>query len=142
MADPGEGPGGPAPFFLDQTEARRAENIFLGDRPPPYLRVWMTPTPPPPTHNLISVETHHMSSLRLEMSRSIIQIKDNVSSMYISSPCIYHHMSSLRLEMSRSIIQIKDNVSSMYISSPGYPANLPFLSNEGKMCLIRTQPRR
>ena len=105
------GPGGPPPFFLDQTEARRAENIFLGDRSPPYLRVWMTPPPPPPpTHNLISVETHHMSSLRLEMSRSIIQIADNVSSMYISSP--------------------------------GYPANLPFLSNEGKMCLIRTQPRR
>ena len=77
------GPGGPPSFFLDQTEARRAENIFLGDRPPPpYLRVWMTP---PATHNLISVETHHMSSLRLEMSRSIIQIADNVSFMYISS---------------------------------------------------------
>ena len=40
------GPGSPPPFFLDQTEARRAENIFLGDRPPPpYLRVWMTPPP-------------------------------------------------------------------------------------------------
>ena len=100
------GPGSPPPFFLDQTEARRAENIFRGYRPPPYLRVWMTPPPPAPTHNLISVETHHMSSLRLEMSRSIIQIADNVSFMYI------------------------------------YPANLPFLSNEGKMCLIRTQPRR
>ena len=31
------GPGGPPPFFLDQTEARRAENIFLGDRPPPLI---------------------------------------------------------------------------------------------------------
>ena len=26
------GPRGPPLFFLDQTEARRAENIFLGDR--------------------------------------------------------------------------------------------------------------
>ena len=31
----GRGPGGPGrPLFLDQTEARRAENIFLGDRSP------------------------------------------------------------------------------------------------------------
>ena len=30
MADPGEGPGGPAsPLFLDETEARRAETFFL-----------------------------------------------------------------------------------------------------------------
>ena len=36
------------PFFLGQTEARRAEKNF-GDSPrPPYLRVWMTPPPPPP----------------------------------------------------------------------------------------------
>ena len=35
MVDPGEGPGGPVPpLFLDQTEAQRAENIFLGDCPP------------------------------------------------------------------------------------------------------------
>ena len=47
MADLGKGPGGPAPpLFLDQTEARRAEKVFLGDRPPPpYLRVWMTVPP-------------------------------------------------------------------------------------------------
>ena len=32
----GRGPGGPGlPLFLDQTETRRAEKIFLGDRPPP-----------------------------------------------------------------------------------------------------------
>ena len=49
MADLGEGPGGPpAPLFLDQTEARRAEkNVFWGLRPP-YLRDWMTPPPLPP----------------------------------------------------------------------------------------------
>ena len=35
MADPGEGPGGPCPpLFLDQTETRRAEKYFFGDRPP------------------------------------------------------------------------------------------------------------
>ena len=41
VADPGEGPGRPAPplpLFLGQTEARRAEKKFW--RPPPYLKVW------------------------------------------------------------------------------------------------------
>ena len=34
MVDPGEGPGGPGPpLFLDQTEAQRAENIFLETGP-------------------------------------------------------------------------------------------------------------
>ena len=59
MADPGEGFGGPAPpLCLDQTQAPRAEKIFLGDGPPPlskgldnrapslYLRVWITEPPP------------------------------------------------------------------------------------------------
>ena len=37
------GAGGPAPtLLLDQTEARRAEKIFFGDRHPP------SPPPPPP----------------------------------------------------------------------------------------------
>ena len=45
VADPGEGPMGPAllpfppppPIFLDQTEARRAEKKFSGDRAPPLI---------------------------------------------------------------------------------------------------------
>ena len=41
----GRGPGGAPPLFLDQTEARRAENCFWRP-PPPYLRVWMTAPPP------------------------------------------------------------------------------------------------
>ena len=46
VVDPGEGPGGPGrPLFFDQNEARRAEKNFLGDCPPPYLRVWMTAPP-------------------------------------------------------------------------------------------------
>ena len=47
VADQGEGPGGPgSPLFLDQNEARRTEKIFLYTGPS-YLRVWMTPPPPP-----------------------------------------------------------------------------------------------
>ena len=47
MADPGEGPGGPTPpLLLDQTEARRVQKKNFGDRPPPYLRIGMTPPPP------------------------------------------------------------------------------------------------
>ena len=46
---PPQPPPSALPIFLDQTEARRAEKNFLGDRPPSYLRVWMTtPTLPPP----------------------------------------------------------------------------------------------
>ena len=33
--------GGPPPLFLDQTEARRGEKIFL-ETPPPYVRDWMS----------------------------------------------------------------------------------------------------
>ena len=38
MADPGEGPGPlpPPPLFLDQAEARRAQEIFVW-RPGPHL---------------------------------------------------------------------------------------------------------
>ena len=32
-------------LFLDQTEARKVEKIFFGDRAPPFLRVWMTGPP-------------------------------------------------------------------------------------------------
>ena len=47
VADLGEGPGGPPPppLLLGQTDARRAEKK-IWDAAPPYLRVWMTPTPP------------------------------------------------------------------------------------------------
>ena len=31
VADQAEGPGGPAPFFSDKTQARRAEKFFLGN---------------------------------------------------------------------------------------------------------------
>ena len=54
MADPGEEPGGPGPpLFLDQTETRRAEKYFFGDRPTSLnfirlLRVVITPYRPPP----------------------------------------------------------------------------------------------
>ena len=42
-----KGPGEPVlPFFLDQTEARRAEKKFFETgSPAPYLRVWMTGLP-------------------------------------------------------------------------------------------------
>ena len=48
VVDPGEGPGGPGPpLFFDQNEARRAEKIFLRDRPP--LISGSGWPPPPPT---------------------------------------------------------------------------------------------
>ena len=60
VADPGKGPGGPgpggsgargpggpgaqaSPLFLDQTEARKGENTFFGDRPPQPLSEGLGP---------------------------------------------------------------------------------------------------
>ena len=42
VVDPRKGPVHP-PLFLDQTEARRAENVFffLKTGSPPYLKVWI-----------------------------------------------------------------------------------------------------
>ena len=37
VADPGDGPAPPPPLFLDQTEARRAENILLETGPAPII---------------------------------------------------------------------------------------------------------
>ena len=39
-----------APLLLDQTEARRAQKSFFGDRPPPLIwgSGWPLPPPPPP----------------------------------------------------------------------------------------------
>ena len=51
VADPGEGPGGPAPLLLDQTDAQRAEKHFFWDRPPPLYQ-GLDDLPPPPTHYL------------------------------------------------------------------------------------------
>ena len=46
VGNPGKGPGGSAPLFFAEIEARRADNVFFGHRVPPppplYLRVWMT----------------------------------------------------------------------------------------------------
>ena len=47
MADPGEGPATPPPF-LDQTEARRAEKIFLETSPPHLSQDLNDPPPPQP----------------------------------------------------------------------------------------------
>ena len=46
VTDIGEGPGPGPSLFLDQTEARRAQKIFLETAPPPpNQRVWMTGAP-------------------------------------------------------------------------------------------------
>ena len=49
-ADPREGPGGPRPrYFWTKLRPEGLKNIFSKNCPPsPYLRVWMTPSPPPP----------------------------------------------------------------------------------------------
>ena len=52
VANLGEGPGGPAPLFLDQAEAQGPKKNFLragpllsrgldDPPPPPYLKVWI-----------------------------------------------------------------------------------------------------
>ena len=51
VADPGEGPWGAhplPPLFLDETEARRVEKNFFGDRSFPLSQGLDDPLPPPP----------------------------------------------------------------------------------------------
>ena len=49
MASPGEELGWPGPpLFLDQNEARRAENIFLETDPPPPSSQGVDDRQPPP----------------------------------------------------------------------------------------------
>ena len=50
VGNPREGPGGPAPLFLDQTEARRVEKNFFETAPVPLISGsgWLFPPPPPP----------------------------------------------------------------------------------------------
>ena len=50
----GRGPGGPGhPLFLDQTETRRAEKFFFGDRlPPPLSKGLDDPDSPPLSQGL------------------------------------------------------------------------------------------
>ena len=42
--------GGHPPLCFDQTEARKAEKIFFGDRTPPLSQGWMTAPPPSPPY--------------------------------------------------------------------------------------------
>ena len=44
----GRGPGALPPLFLDQTETRRAEKTFFGDRLPPLSKGLYDLPPPPP----------------------------------------------------------------------------------------------
>ena len=78
MVDPGKGPGGysPSPLFLDQTEARRAEKKFLGDRPH-YLSKGLDDrspsTPPPPSYQgkLLHVQTIRRIVTTLQLNNRV-----------------------------------------------------------------------
>ena len=63
VLDPRKGSGRPRPsLLLNQTEDRRAEKIWGGDHPP-YLRVWMTASPPPPPYLKVWVQPWRMRIL-------------------------------------------------------------------------------
>ena len=59
MADPGNGPGGAAPLFLNQTDARRAEKKFLGDRATPLSKGLVDRLPSPPPSLYLKVWIRH-----------------------------------------------------------------------------------
>ena len=60
VADPREGPGGPAPpYFSTKMRPIGPKKIFLETGPPSYLRVWMTAPPPPLSEGLDSPLIFH-----------------------------------------------------------------------------------
>ena len=69
--------GRPPPLFLHQTEARRAEKIFLETGHPPCLRDWMTAPPHPPTYlNVWIRHCYHLVNLKqLPMAFSYFSAK-------------------------------------------------------------------
>ena len=93
VADPGEGPGGPAPpLCLDQTAAPRAKKIFLGDGPPLYLRVWITEPPPP----YLKVWIQHYKSyyfLCLALRLTCKKLKNNCISLNLFFHALQIHCS-------------------------------------------------
>ena len=58
MADPGKGSGGPAPLFLNQTDARRADKFF-GDRATPLSKGLVDRRPSPPPSLYLKVWIRH-----------------------------------------------------------------------------------
>ena len=70
VVDPGEGPRPPPPLFLDQNEARTAENIFFEVGPPTYLKVWMT-HPPPLPHLFWIDHSIPLSPIRRDLTQDV-----------------------------------------------------------------------
>ena len=75
VQDPGKGSGGPAPLFLDQTEAQRAEKILFGDRPPllPLSKCVDDWAPPPLSQGpaLQCIIVFHLNELLLIVTRLV-----------------------------------------------------------------------
>ena len=74
VADPGKGSGDspPPPLFLDQTEARMAENIFWRPPPPP------PPPPPPLCQGLLSLLIDLKTSTRFSQNRELAREQASV----------------------------------------------------------------
>ena len=72
--------GGPPPLFLDQTEARRAEKIWGGDRAPPYLRVWMTAPPPLPSSEGLDPPLMYVAETIGSLSNSVFERRTSTGS--------------------------------------------------------------
>ena len=69
------GARGPTHLFLDQTEAQRAEKIFLGDRSPLPLSKCVDDCPPPPLSQgpaLQCIIVFHLNELLLIVTRLVM----------------------------------------------------------------------
>ena len=70
------GARGPTHLFLDQTEAQRAEKIFLGDRSPLPLSKCVDDCPPPPPLSqgpaLQCIIVFHLNELLLIVTRLVM----------------------------------------------------------------------
>ena len=74
-------PGPPPPFFLDKTEAQRAEKIFLGDQPPPPLISRSGSATVPVVRYAINIAHHGVKTVSIK-AKILERFQESVVKLY------------------------------------------------------------
>ena len=100
VADPGEGLWRPPPNFYTKLRPQGPKKFWGVTAPPPYLRVWMNP-PPPPSQSLDLTLFH---TYLKKLSRKTIAILDHIASEVFTITDRILHLFTLPQRMSQKHI--------------------------------------